>query len=150
MYFTTLKLNKSEIFVTFKVLIWVFISVCQFQNVVSLSTYKTLHIEQGFCQVTVLFHTSRVQYCCTQLTSNSSHYIWPHLRYDVYFEISLLKFNRPFPHYAPVSKQKEIRTRLGWTISYKSLYFVQPSGKGLYVFIFMLLGYDILNLRKAL
>ena len=37
--------------------------------------------------------------------------------------------NRPFPHYAPVSKHKEMRTRLGWTISYKSLYFVHPSLK---------------------
>ena len=35
--------------------------------------------------------------------------------------------NKPFPHYAPVSKHKEMRTRLGWTISYKSLYFVHPS-----------------------
>ena len=35
--------------------------------------------------------------------------------------------NRPFPHYAPVSKHKEMRTRLGWTVSYKSLYFVHPS-----------------------
>ena len=35
--------------------------------------------------------------------------------------------NRPFPHSAPVSKHKEMRTRLGWTISYKSLYFVHPS-----------------------
>ena len=26
-----------------------------------------------------------------------------------------------FPHYAPVSRHKEMRTRLGWTISYKSL-----------------------------
>ena len=34
--------------------------------------------------------------------------------------------NRPFPHYAPVRKQKEMRTRLGWEISYKSLYFVHP------------------------
>ena len=34
---------------------------------------------------------------------------------------------RPFPHYASVSKYKEIRTRLGWTISYKSLYFVLQS-----------------------
>ena len=34
---------------------------------------------------------------------------------------------RPFPHYALVSKYKEIWTRLGWTISYKSLYFVHPS-----------------------
>ena len=32
-------------------------------------------------------------------------------------------YNRPFPHYAPVSKHKELRTRLGWTISCKSLYF---------------------------
>ena len=31
--------------------------------------------------------------------------------------------NKPFPHYAPVSERKEMRTRLGWTISYKSLYF---------------------------
>ena len=35
--------------------------------------------------------------------------------------------NRPFPHYGPVNKHKEMRTRLGWTISYKSLYFVHPS-----------------------
>ena len=35
--------------------------------------------------------------------------------------------NKPFPHYAPVSKHKEMRTRLGWTISYKSLHFVYPS-----------------------
>ena len=35
--------------------------------------------------------------------------------------------NKPFPHYAPVSKLKEMRTRLGWIISYKSLYFVHPS-----------------------
>ena len=35
--------------------------------------------------------------------------------------------NKPFPHYAPVSKHKEMRTKLGWTISYKSLYFVHPS-----------------------
>ena len=34
---------------------------------------------------------------------------------------------RPFPHYAPVSKHKVMRMRLGWTISYKSLYFVHPS-----------------------
>ena len=35
--------------------------------------------------------------------------------------------DRPSPHYAPVSKHKEMRPRLGWTISYKSLYFVHPS-----------------------
>ena len=34
--------------------------------------------------------------------------------------------NKPFLHYASVSKHKEMRTRLGWTISYKSLYFVHP------------------------
>ena len=39
----------------------------------------------------------------------------------------LIKHYRPFPHYAPVSKHKEMKTRLGWTISYKSLYFVHPS-----------------------
>ena len=39
----------------------------------------------------------------------------------------LTEVNRPFPHYAPVSKHKEMKTRLGWTISYKSLYFVHPS-----------------------
>ena len=27
----------------------------------------------------------------------------------------------------PVSKHKKMRSRLGWTISYKSLYFVYPS-----------------------
>ena len=31
-------------------------------------------------------------------------------------------YNRPFPYYA-VSKHKELRTRIGWTISCKSLYF---------------------------
>ena len=35
--------------------------------------------------------------------------------------------NRLFLHYAPVSKHKEMRTSLGWTFSYKSLYFVHPS-----------------------
>ena len=35
---------------------------------------------------------------------------------------------RPFRlHSAPVSKHKKMRSRLGWTISYKSLYFVHPS-----------------------
>ena len=34
--------------------------------------------------------------------------------------------NRPFPHYVPVSNHKEMRTSLGWTFSYKSLYFVHP------------------------
>ena len=38
-----------------------------------------------------------------------------------------LNIHRPFPHYAPVSKDKEMRTRLGWTISYKSPHFVPPS-----------------------
>ena len=38
-----------------------------------------------------------------------------------------LNIHRPFPHYAPVSKDKEVRTRLGWTISYKSPHFVHPS-----------------------
>ena len=33
---------------------------------------------------------------------------------------------RPFLHYAPVSKHKEMRTRLGWTVSHKSLYFTPP------------------------
>ena len=36
-------------------------------------------------------------------------------------------YNRPFLHSTPVSKHKEMRSRLGWTISYKSLYFVHPS-----------------------
>ena len=35
--------------------------------------------------------------------------------------------NRPFPYYPPVSKHKEMRSRLGWIVSYKSLYFVHPS-----------------------
>ena len=30
-------------------------------------------------------------------------------------------------HHAPVSKRKEVKTRLGWVISYKSLYFLHPS-----------------------
>ena len=35
---------------------------------------------------------------------------------------------RPFQHSAPVSKHTEMRSRLlGWTISYKSLYFVHSS-----------------------
>ena len=38
-----------------------------------------------------------------------------------------LNIHGPFPHYAPVSKDKEVRTRLGWTISYKSPHFVHPS-----------------------
>ena len=42
-------------------------------------------------------------------------------------QFSQNNINRPFPHYAPVSKHKEMKTRLGWTISYKSLYFVHPS-----------------------
>ena len=32
-----------------------------------------------------------------------------------------------FPHYVAMSKLKEMRSRLGWTISYKSLYVVHPS-----------------------
>ena len=40
---------------------------------------------------------------------------------------AIRKTNRPFPHYAPVSKHLEMRMRFGWTISYKSLYFVHPS-----------------------
>ena len=32
--------------------------------------------------------------------------------------------NRPFPHSTPVTKHKKLGLRLGWTISYKSLYFV--------------------------
>ena len=32
-------------------------------------------------------------------------------------------YSRPFPHYCPVSNHKEMRTRLGWTFSYKPLYF---------------------------
>ena len=34
--------------------------------------------------------------------------------------------NRPFPHSTPVIKHKKMRLRRGWTISYKSLYFVHP------------------------
>ena len=34
---------------------------------------------------------------------------------------------RPFPHSSRVSKHEEMRSRLGWTISYKSLYFVHPN-----------------------
>ena len=44
-------------------------------------------------------------------------------RLSLFSEVSY----RPFTHYAPVSKYKEIRTRLGWTISYKSLYVVYRS-----------------------
>lgn len=35
--------------------------------------------------------------------------------------------NRPFSHYAAVSKHKEMRMRLGLIISYKSLYLVHLS-----------------------
>ena len=38
-----------------------------------------------------------------------------------------IKIYRPFLHYAPVSKHKEMRTRLGWTVSHKSLYFAHQS-----------------------
>ena len=38
-----------------------------------------------------------------------------------------LNIHRPFWHYVPVSRDKEIRTRLWWRISYKSLYFVHLS-----------------------
>ena len=41
--------------------------------------------------------------------------------------LKIRKDNRPLPHYASVSKHKEMRTRLGWTISCKSLYFVHSS-----------------------
>ena len=40
---------------------------------------------------------------------------------------AIRKTNRPFPHYAPVSKHLEMRMRPGWTISYKPLYLVHPS-----------------------
>ena len=46
------------------------------------------------------------------------------IQYDIVKEALL---NGPFPHYAPVSKHKEMRTRLGWIISYKSLYCVHLS-----------------------
>ena len=36
--------------------------------------------------------------------------------------ITHITLNRPLLHYAPVSKHKEMRTKLRWTISYKSLY----------------------------
>ena len=42
--------------------------------------------------------------------------------------------NRPFLYSSHVSKQNEMRTRLGWTISYKSLYVVQPSLRLLLLF----------------
>ena len=42
-------------------------------------------------------------------------------------EILQKRGNRPFLHYSPVSKHKEMRKRLGWTISYKSLYFIYLS-----------------------
>ena len=45
---------------------------------------------------------------------------------------------RPFPNYAPVSKHKEMRTRLRWTISYKSLYFVHPNLESVPLFTGML------------
>ena len=39
-----------------------------------------------------------------------------------------LNIHRPFPHYAPVSKDKEVRTRLGWTYNFVQITtFVHPS-----------------------
>ena len=55
---------------------------------------------------------------CNRVNSCDSHF---------FCILSCSADNRPFPHYAPVSKHKEMKTRLGWTISYKSLYFVHPS-----------------------
>ena len=50
------------------------------------------------------------------------------LKIKTLLEKCILKLsNGPFPHYASVSKHKEMRTRLGLTISYKSLYFVHSS-----------------------
>jgi len=76
MCFTTLKLNRSQIFVTFKGLIWVFMQVfvnpkfsltLYVQNCSNrtrlLSSYCIFKSYFGF------FHTSRVQYCCTQQIS---------------------------------------------------------------------------------
>ena len=49
-------------------------------------------------------------------------------RWDGEREAFRLSDHRPFRlHSAPVSKHKKMRSRLGWTISYKSLYFVYPS-----------------------
>ena len=42
----------------------------------------------------------------------------------VTFTIVPIKGNRPFPHSAPVNKHNETRLRFQWTISNKSLYFV--------------------------
>ena len=60
--------------------------------------------------------------------------------------------NRPFPHYAPVNKHKEMRTRLGWTVSYKSLYFVHPSLELVPLFTGMrersILQYPVMFLEK--
>ena len=50
------------------------------------------------------------------------------IRKEVHLRIIVISVsNRPFPYSSYVNKQKEMRTRFGWTISYKSLYFVQPS-----------------------
>ena len=49
-------------------------------------------------------------------------------RWDGEREAFRLADYRPFRlHSAPVSKHKKMRSMLGWTISYKSLYFVHPS-----------------------
>ena len=48
-------------------------------------------------------------------------------RWDGEREAFRLSDHRPFHlHSAPVSKHKKMRSRFGWTISYKSLYFVYP------------------------
>ena len=58
-------------------------------------------------------------------------------RWDGEREAFRLSDHRPFRlHSAPVSKHKKMRSRLGWTISYKSLYFVYPSPPQLDAFVY--------------
>ena len=75
------------------------------------SSFNQKPIQQG---INIVIHSWWVSFekniiCCSQPLK---------ICYNLY---------RPFLHYAPVSKHKEMKTRLGWTISYKSLYFVHPS-----------------------
>ena len=73
--------------------------------------------------VTVEIHPKRLK-CCSRNGDDLSC-LKPFLLFIARCERRVS--NRPFPHYVQVSKHKELRTRVGWTISYKSLYFVHPS-----------------------
>ena len=66
---------------------------------------------------------------CLEKSINAGHSNWRKLMKHVQVIRVLHHYahNRPFPHSAPVNKHKEMRSRLGCTISHKSL----ECGKGL-------------------